>query len=253
MPHDCTEHDGQLADCKSAGRTWCHFEARWGCGRCCAGGHVHHQSSQSGKRAPPSFAQLHRIAVIASSCAQRRVTKCVQEAAARFLTLSPCAPPAAPLPRSKHVQVLQGEHATLELSAEPPDLCVSSAEATTCCVVLLHCHSGRRLFVAHLDSGTAEATHATVQAATDMHEVRYLFRAAPPAPMRLTNVHCHGWPMHLSKEHALQTSRCGHLTRSSQCLALIRAVTIPAAKSQSCMLVCGTRHFSRACQSNRHL
>lgn len=108
--------------------------------------------------------------------------ECVQEAVAHFLTSPPCVPSVTSLPRSKQVQVLQGEHATLELLAEPPDVYVSSAEATTCCVVLLHCHSGRRLFVAHLDSGTAEATHATVQAATDMHEVRYLFRAAPPAP-----------------------------------------------------------------------
>jgi hypothetical protein len=51
----------------------------------------------------------------------------------------------------KHVSVMQGECAAIDLKSEPIDVVVSSQDATTCCIAVVRCLASERLFITHLD------------------------------------------------------------------------------------------------------
>jgi Protein N-terminal asparagine amidohydrolase len=55
-----------------------------------------------------------------------------------------------------HIEVLQGEHALVDATCEPgtADVSLASAEATTCCVLVLRCLQSHRVLLAHLDESS---------------------------------------------------------------------------------------------------
>lgn len=74
----------------------------------------------------------------------------------------------------KEIQVLQAECALVDLSCEPnDDVCLSSEEAATCCLVVLRCSISRRLFIAHLDESTCGDGATFRGALTGMQTVCY--------------------------------------------------------------------------------
>lgn len=76
----------------------------------------------------------------------------------------------------KHVHVLQGEYALIDLKRERcGDICVLSEEATTCCIVILRCRLQRRLFIAHVDEVAVLAVEVFHRVLAGMSEVRSPF------------------------------------------------------------------------------
>eukprot|EP00892_Ulva_mutabilis_P003346 jgi/Ulvmu1/1383/UM011_0111.1 len=72
----------------------------------------------------------------------------VQDGATKFLNACEDITP----DRCKHIHVLQGECAHVDLCTEPASgLLLASHAATTCVIIVLHCPLSRRAFVAHLD------------------------------------------------------------------------------------------------------
>ena len=88
----------------------------------------------------------------------------VQAASTSFLRSDALA---APPPHAKHIEVLQGECAGIDMQHEStPTVSVATVEATTCCAVLVRCTRTRKAFLAHLDSSTPNRLdHNAMQAA----------------------------------------------------------------------------------------
>lgn len=59
-------------------------------------------------------------------------------------------------PHTKTIHVLQGEYAVVNTHQECQKICLSSSDATTCCVVALSCNITGLCGIAHLDHGRAQ-------------------------------------------------------------------------------------------------
>ena len=91
---------------------------------------------------------------------------------------------AAPaLAGAKHIHVLQGECARIDLRHETAQhVYATSSEATTCCIMAAHCSRSGKAFIAHLDSSTARDTESLSRGLQDMRHVRTLCRVASHCP-----------------------------------------------------------------------
>ena len=78
----------------------------------------------------------------------------IQAQAAEFLD-STCTP--AQDFGCKTINVLQGEYAVVDTRQEGPNICLSSCEATTCCILALSCESSGRFGIAHYDKPQAHS------------------------------------------------------------------------------------------------
>ena len=100
-------------------------------------------------------------------------TVATQGAAQEFLDRGSC--PAGLLQCCKRIHVLQGECAHVSLPHEGCNqVLLSSDEATTCCVMVLHCPHSNVAFIAHQDECAVNHTQEVQAALQRMLEVRCL-------------------------------------------------------------------------------
>jgi Protein N-terminal asparagine amidohydrolase len=161
----------------------------------------------------------------------------------------------------KHIAIMQGECAAIDLSKEPSDVVVSSQDATTCCIAILRCMQSRRLFITHLDAPEAHKIAFVRKAVDSMTRPDLWLLGSCAGGANRTGSETHAaeallWALHRAtlKEVVVQlalvgehnTDACGMPRSQSLCYdhGLRRTVTLAARYEgaiwgSACMQHCG--------------